>query len=96
MRVRGDLAEMINLGPKSAGRSVAVGIKDAEALHQVGAAAAYHRVKARFPDKTSLNLLWAIQGALMELHWLDGPDEIKQLLRDELTSLPDCRLSYDE
>ena len=87
---------MINLGPKSAGRLVALGIKDAEALHQVGAAAAYRRVKARFPDKTSLNLLWAIQGALMELHWLDVPDEIKLLLRDELASLPVCRFSNDK
>ncbi|MYA60119.1 MAG: hypothetical protein F4X40_06130 [Chloroflexi bacterium] len=53
---------MINLGPKSAGRLVAVGIEDAEALHQVGAAAAYHRVEARFPDTTSLNLLWGYPG----------------------------------
>ena len=75
---------MINLGPKSAERLAAVGIKDAEALRQVGAAVAYREVKARFPDDTSLNLLWAIQGALMELHWLDVPDEIKRQLRDEL------------
>ena len=27
----------------------------------------------------------------MELHWLDVPDEIKPLLRDELASLPVCR-----
>ncbi len=80
---------MINLGPKSAGRLAAVGIEDAETLRRIGAVAAYCRVKTRFTDDTSLNLLWAIQGALMELHWLDVPDEIKQLPRDELASLPD-------
>ena len=84
---------MINLGPKSAERLVAVGIKDAEMLRQAGAAAAYRKVKARFPNDTSLNLLWAIQGALMELHWLDVPHEIRQLLRDELASPPDQRRS---
>ena len=80
---------MINLGPKSAERLAAVGIRDAETLRQAGAAAAYREVKTRFPDDTSLNLLWAIQGALMEVHWFDVPDEIKQHLRDELESLQD-------
>lgn len=89
MRGRSKIAEMINLGPKSAERLAAVGIMDADSLRQTGAAAAYRAVKTRFPNDTSLNLLWAIQGALMELHWRDVPDEIKQQLRDELASPPD-------
>lgn len=80
---------MTNLGPKSAGRLAEVGIGDPDALRRFGAVAAYRRVKSRFPNDTSLNLLWAIQGALMEIHWLDLPDEIKQQLRDEFRKLSD-------
>ena len=78
---------MMNLGRKSAERLAAANISDPETLQEIGAAAAYHRVKIKFPKDTSLNLLWAIQGALMEMHWHDLPDEVKQHLRDELASL---------
>ena len=81
------IAAMMNLGRKSAERLVAADIADPETLQEIGAAAAYHRVKIKFPKDTSLNLLWAIQGALMEMHWHDLPDEVKQHLRDELASL---------
>ena len=78
---------MMNLGAKSAERISAVGIADPETLERIGAAAAFHRVKSRFPNDTSLNLLWAIQGALMEIHWHDVPSEIKQQLLDEVEAL---------
>lgn len=89
LSARNRIAGVRNLGPKSVGRLVEVGIRDPDTLRRFGAAAAYHRVKSRFPNDTSLNLLWAIQGALMEIHWLDVPDEIKQQLRDELRMLAD-------
>ena len=78
---------MMNLGPKSAERIVVVGIADTETLERIGAAAAFHRVKSRFPNDTSLNLLWAIQGALMEIHWHDVPSELNQQLLDEVEAL---------
>ncbi len=84
---RGRIADMKNLGPESAERIVAVGIADADGLRAVGAAAAYRRVKSRFPDDTSLNLLWAMQGALMEIHWHEVPIEIKRQLLAELENL---------
>ena len=87
MNGRERIATMMNLGHKSAERLVAADISDPETLQEIGAAAAYQRVKMRFPKDTSLNLLWAIQGALMEMHWHDLPYEFKQQLRDELASL---------
>ena len=81
------IASLKNLGPKSAQRLIAAGIPDAETLQHIGPAAAYHRVKERFPRDTSLNLLWALQGALMDTHWLHIPDDLKQHLLDELEAI---------
>ena len=81
------IASLKNLGPKSAERLVVVGITDADMLRNLGAAAAFHRVKTAFPDDTSLNLLWALQGALMEVHWHHIPPEMKRQLLQELETL---------
>ena len=81
------IASLKNLGPKSEHRLTAVGIADVETLKRLGAANAYHRVATQFPNDTSLNLLWAIQGALMEIHWHDIPDELKRQLLDELETI---------
>ena len=78
---------MKNLGPKSAEQIIAVGVDGPDEIRALGAAEVFHRVKSRFPDSTSLNLLWALQGALMEVHWHDIPDEIKHQLLTELESL---------
>jgi hypothetical protein len=41
-------------------------------------------LKEAFPEWTSLNALWGIQAALMEIDWRELPDEIKQQLLAEL------------
>ena len=81
------IASLKNLGPKSERRLTAVGISDIETLKRLGAANAYYRVATHFPNDTSLNLLWAIQGALMEIHWHDIPYELKRQLLDELETI---------
>ncbi|NJR72164.1 MAG: hypothetical protein HC782_03595, partial [Gammaproteobacteria bacterium] len=57
------LASLTNLGPKSAAFLAAAGIKTLDQLAALGAVAAYAKVKMIQP-KTSLNLLWALEGAL--------------------------------
>jgi hypothetical protein len=32
----------------------------------------------------TLNLLWALQGALMEVHWTEVPESVKRQLRQRL------------
>ena len=81
------IASLKNLGPKSESRLIAAGIPDAQALQRVGVVNAYHRVKTLFPNDTSLNLLWALQGAIMDLHWHDIPNDIKQQLLAELEAI---------
>ena len=81
------IASLKNLGPKSARQIVAAGIDGPDEIRELGAAEVFYRVKSRFPASTSLNLLWAVQGALMEVHWHDVPYEIKHQLLVEVEDL---------
>ena len=64
-----ELASLKNLGPKSQALLAAAGITSFEKLRQLGAVRAYARVKASGVNKASLNLLWALEGALSSEHW---------------------------
>jgi DNA transformation protein len=72
------------LGPKTAARLTAVGITSGEELDEVGAVEAYRRLIARFPEATSLNALWGLQAALMDIHWTELPEDLKQQLREQV------------
>ena len=87
MHHKKSIASLKNLGPKSESRLIAAGIPDPQTLQSIGAPAAYHRVKTLFPADTSLNLLWALQGAIMDLHSHNIPNEIKQTLLAELQTI---------
>lgn len=63
-----ELARLANLGPKSARVLVAAGIGSLAQLRRLGAVAAYAQVKRHEPGVT-LNLLWALEGALSSLPW---------------------------
>ena len=62
------IADLPNLGPKSAQVLQRAGITSLPQLQALGAVAAYARAKAVEPT-VSLNLLWALEGALTGLHW---------------------------
>lgn len=62
------LAAQANLGPKSAQMLVAAGITSMAALRSMGSVAAYARVK-QHEARASLNLLWALEAALLSLPW---------------------------
>jgi DNA transformation protein and related proteins len=63
-----------NIGPKSAAWLRQVGLRTEEDLRAIGALEAFMRVK-RAGFKPSLNLLYALEGALMGCHWQDVPGE---------------------
>lgn len=76
------IAELRNLGPKSSRWLASVGIETLDDLAAVGAVEAYRRCRdAGYP--VSLNLLWALQGALLDLPWNQLPVEMKVQLRRE-------------
>jgi DNA transformation protein and related proteins len=62
-----------NIGPKSAAWLRQVGLRTREDLAGVGAVDAFMRVK-RAGFKPSLNLLYALEGALLDCHWQEIPD----------------------
>lgn len=62
------LAKLPGLGPNSVALLCKVGINDAAQLREIGAVAAYVAVLSS-GQKTSLNLLWALEGALTQRSW---------------------------
>jgi hypothetical protein len=62
-----------NIGPKSAAWLRQVGIRSQADLEAAGALAAYVKVK-RAGFKPSLNLLYALEGAILGCHWQDIPE----------------------
>jgi DNA transformation protein len=78
------LAAMRNLGEKSAGLLAEVGIHSPRQLAELGAVEAYARVKAARPREVSLIMLWALYGALNDMHFAAIPPEVKDMLKDML------------
>jgi hypothetical protein len=78
-----DIVALRGLGPKSAAWLAAAGIDSVADLEAQGAVAAYLAVR-RAGFEPSLNLLWALQGAIMDIHWTDVPASIKAQLKQAL------------
>lgn len=53
-------------------------------LEDLGAIEAYERLKAAYPHKVNLNALWALQAALLDIHWREISPEMKEGLKAEL------------
>jgi len=90
-RYTGGMNATDNLGPASWRMLRAAGITDAANLRALGAVAAYLQVK-RSGQGASLNLLWALEGALSGRHW-------QQVARDDrlrlMLALEDLEKTHD-
>ncbi len=62
------MTDVKGLGPKSLHMLAEVNIHDFEQLQAIGAVAAYVSVKNSNKAAT-LNLLWALEGAITGVHW---------------------------
>lgn len=81
-----ELVRCQNLGPKSAAMLRAAGVDSLARLQVLGAVQAWWQVKAHDPH-TSLNLLWALEGALSGRHWQVVAREDRTRLLTELDAL---------
>lgn len=70
-RAEADLAALPGLGPKSARMLVQAGIEDVAMLALLGPLRAYVRVRNSVDGNVSLNLLYALVGALENRDWRD-------------------------
>ena len=82
-----DLARLRNIGPTIENRLTEIGVHTRADLERVGAVNAYLRICANH-TKRALPIcyyLYSLQGALMDLHWDDLPEGLKQELRSQAT-----------
>ena len=75
---------MKNMGPKSREWLASVGVHSLDDVARVGVVETYQRVKAAYPEKVSLNLLYGLQAALLDLPWNELPLDIKQELKRQV------------
>ncbi len=81
-----DLAKLRNIGAKTAAKLADVGVTSAAQLEELGAVEVFRRLRTQ--RQVNVAMLWALQGALLDLPWYALPDDIKQALLDELASQP--------
>ena len=75
---------MKNLSPKSKEWLASVGVHTLDDVAKLGVVETYKRVKAAYPEKVSLNMLWGLQAALLDLPWNELPPDIKSELRKQV------------
>ena len=61
-----------------------MGIQTVEDLEEIGVVEAYIRTKDAFPDQVSLNLLYGLQAAMLDMDWRQIPESIKRDLREQV------------
>ena len=71
-----------NIGPKSAAWLRQVGLRSAADLAAVGAVGAFVKIR-RAGFRPSLNLLYSLEGALLDCHWQQVPEPRRQQLLAE-------------
>lgn len=77
------ICDLRNLGPKSVQMLRQAGIATPEALRALGAVEAFIKVQ-RSGAKPTLNLLWALEGAIREISWQEVAQEQRRVLLDRL------------
>ncbi len=75
---------MKNLGPKSREWLASIGVHTLEDVAALGVVETYKRVKGVYPEKVSLNLLYALQAAMLGLPWNELPLDIKESLKKQI------------
>jgi DNA transformation protein and related proteins len=75
------LHDLLNIGPATEQMLIDVGITSPEQLQQVGAIDAWLRLRSAFGSHVTIVALYALHGALQNIHWNAISAEEKQLLR---------------
>jgi len=83
MSEKSSLPRIKNMGPKSTDWLNDIGVFTLEDIERQGVVSVYKRLKASRPN-ISLVMLWALQGAVMNLHWKWLPEEVKAELLQEI------------
>lgn len=85
-----EIPRLLNLGPASSRWLHAIGVTTEAELREMGAVRAFRILTLR-GYRPSMNLVWAIEGALRGIHWTVLPEEVRQSMRAELGAPWDAR-----
>jgi DNA transformation protein len=77
---------MKNMGPKSSEWLASIGVHSLEDVARLGVVETYKRVKAAYPEKVSLNMLYGLQAALLDIPIDHLPKDIRDQLKREVES----------
>jgi DNA transformation protein len=77
------LQELKNLGPASIRMLQAAGIKTAADLRRLGSVGAFLAVR-EVGQRPTMNLLWALEGALREEHWAKLSEKVRAKVLKEI------------
>ena len=75
-----ELSSLKNIGKVTERWLNGIGVHDEEGLRRMGAVKAYRLIRASETGAT-LNLLYALQGAISGTHWNDLAPPIREMLR---------------
>ena len=81
--------DLLNLGPVSRRWLREVGVRSQADLTRIGVVEAYRRVKAKWPG-ASLNLLYALEGAVRGVHWTMVPPKVREDLKRQAAAPVDA------
>ena len=75
-----------NIGPTIEKRLNEIGVFSLSQLQALTPVEAYNMIKLKHPGKTIpvCYYLYSLQGALMDLHWNDVPEDIKRKLTGQI------------
>ncbi len=78
------LSRLKGIGPKSRFWLQEIGLDTVEAIEALGAVEVYKRLKLAFPNEVSLNMLYGLHAALLNIHWKAVTPEMKAELQRAL------------
>ena len=84
--MQSDLLSLKNLGNTSVNWLLSIGIHNRHELEAIGPVHAYNRIRER-GIKVSKVLLYALQGALLDIHWTELDSGLKRRLLDDAERL---------
>jgi len=87
MKMREELLKLKNIGEKTADWLIDVGITSPQQIELLGAIAVYRQLRSKYP--VNRTALWALQGALMNIPYNQIPEDVKEILLEELKQYPD-------
>lgn len=76
-----------NIGPRTLSWLHEIGINSLEDIETLGAFEVYRRLKASRPHQVSLNALWGLQAAILNIHWTALPPDMKADLKAQVEAL---------